>query len=196
MAIVKEVDGTGEISSGELAWALSLVRGSCRCGENGYRDYAQETVSRLEFIRRGRTSGLTLAQIGDILSVRDTAEKGSWSSYYDPWQSMRLDPADPIWHIELPGVEARSSIDLPTCSKWGEALAGRIPVGDEVILTGVATDCCVLATALGAADAGRYVTVVEDACAGQSDAAHEQALSLLELLSPMINVVKSDSLHI
>ncbi|KRE71877.1 heavy metal-responsive transcriptional regulator [Arthrobacter sp. Soil762] len=38
---------------------------------NGYRDYAQETVSRLEFIRRGRTAGLTLAQIGDILSVRD-----------------------------------------------------------------------------------------------------------------------------
>ena len=41
---------------------------------NGYRDYAQETVSRLEFIRRGRTAGLTLAQIGDILSVRDNGQ--------------------------------------------------------------------------------------------------------------------------
>ncbi|KAA0973090.1 heavy metal-responsive transcriptional regulator [Paeniglutamicibacter gangotriensis] len=41
---------------------------------NGYRDYAQETVSRLEFIRRGRTAGLTLAQIGDILSVRDIGQ--------------------------------------------------------------------------------------------------------------------------
>ena len=38
---------------------------------NGYRNYTQETVSRLEFIRRGRTAGLSLAQIGDILSVRD-----------------------------------------------------------------------------------------------------------------------------
>lgn len=38
---------------------------------NGYRDYAPETVSRLEFIRRGRTAGLTLAQIRDVLSVRD-----------------------------------------------------------------------------------------------------------------------------
>jgi nicotinamidase-related amidase len=109
---------------------------------------------------------------------------------------MRLDPADPIWDIELPDVEARGSIDLPTFSKWGEALADRIPAGDEVILTGVATDCCILATALGAADAGRYVTLVEDACAGQSDSAHEQALSLLELLSPMINVVKSDTVRI
>ncbi|GAC1606642.1 MAG: hypoxia response transcriptional regulator [Pseudarthrobacter sp.] len=41
---------------------------------NGYRDYPLETVSRLEFIRRGRTAGLTLAQIGDILSVRDLGQ--------------------------------------------------------------------------------------------------------------------------
>ncbi|SDP52010.1 Nicotinamidase-related amidase [Arthrobacter sp. ok909] len=126
--------------------------------------------------------------------VPDPAEDGSWSSYYDRWQSMRLDPADPIWHIELPDVEDRGSIDLPTFSKWGQELAERIPVGDEMILTGVATDCCILATALGAADAGRYVTVVEDACAGQSEAAHDQALNLMELLSPMVRVVKSESL--
>ncbi|WP_275779934.1 heavy metal-responsive transcriptional regulator [Paenarthrobacter sp. Y-19] len=41
---------------------------------NGYRDYPHETISRLEFIRRGRTAGLTLAQIGDILSVRDIGQ--------------------------------------------------------------------------------------------------------------------------
>lgn len=120
--------------------------------------------------------------------IPDPAEQGSWSSYYERWQTMRLDPADPIWHLELPNAPARCSIDLPTFSKWGQALAERIPVGDTVILTGVATDCCILATALGAADAGRYVTVIEDACAGQSDAAHDQALNLLELLSPMIKV--------
>lgn len=126
--------------------------------------------------------------------IPDPAEEGSWSAYYDRWQSMRLDPSDPIWQVELPGVQASGSIDLPTFSKWGEALAARIPVGEELILTGVATDCCILATALGAADAGRYVTVVEDACAGQSDTAHDQTLNLLGLLSPMINVVKSETL--
>lgn len=150
-------------------------------------DEAARTISRLA------ASGLE-----PILTrfIPDPAEKGSWSAYYDRWQRMRLDPADPVWHLELPDVEARGSIDLPTFSKWGEALADRIPVGEEVILTGVATDCCILATALGAADAGRFVTVVEDACAGQSDAAHDQALTLLELLSPMINVVKSEALLI
>ncbi|MGO4583260.1 cysteine hydrolase family protein [Arthrobacter sp. 2RAF6] len=139
---------------------------------------------------------LTSAGLRPIITrfVPDPAEPGSWSTYYDHWPSMRRDPADHIWDLMLPDVDARSSIDLPTFTKWGEALADRIPVGEELILTGVATDCCVLATALGAADAGRYVTVVEDACAGQSDAAQDQALNLMQLLSPMINVVKSEIL--
>jgi len=38
---------------------------------NGYRDYGDETVGRLDFIRRSRVAGLTLAQISDILQVRD-----------------------------------------------------------------------------------------------------------------------------
>lgn len=41
---------------------------------NGYRDYGDETVGRLDFIRRGRVAGLTLAQIGDILQVRDAGD--------------------------------------------------------------------------------------------------------------------------
>jgi len=126
--------------------------------------------------------------------VPDPTEPGSWSAYYDRWSSMRLDPADSIWDLELPGVEAGSSIDLPTFTKWGEELARLIPVGGELILAGVATDCCVLSTALGAADAGRYVTVVEDACAGQNDEAHDQAISLMRLLSPMINVLNSEAM--
>lgn len=38
---------------------------------NGYRDYSADAVPRLDFIRRGRATGLTLAQISDILKVRD-----------------------------------------------------------------------------------------------------------------------------
>lgn len=41
---------------------------------NGYRDYSPETVDRLQFIRRGRNAGLTLAQIGGILAVRDSGQ--------------------------------------------------------------------------------------------------------------------------
>lgn len=38
---------------------------------NGYREYEHPTVGRLEFIRRGQMAGLTLAQIHDILRIRD-----------------------------------------------------------------------------------------------------------------------------
>lgn len=144
----------------------------------------------------GTIASLVAAGLEPVMTrfVPDPTEEGSWSAYYDRWQSMRRDPADPIWQVELPDVQARGSIDLPTFSKWGDALADLVPIGGELILAGVATDCCVLSTALGAVDAGRYVTVVEDACAGQSDVAHQQALALMDLLSPMINIVKSHTL--
>lgn len=37
----------------------------------GYRDYRPEVLQRLDFIRRSRSAGLTLAQIRDVLDVRD-----------------------------------------------------------------------------------------------------------------------------
>ena len=76
----------------------------------------------------------------------------------------------------------------------GPELEALIPMGQDLILTGVATDCCVLSTALGAIDAGRHVTVVADACAAVSDTAQEQTLALLELLSPLVTVVTSREL--
>lgn len=38
---------------------------------SGYRDYTAGTVSRLEFIRRSKEAGLSLAQIKEILRIRD-----------------------------------------------------------------------------------------------------------------------------
>ncbi|WP_346927850.1 heavy metal-responsive transcriptional regulator [uncultured Arthrobacter sp.] len=38
---------------------------------NGYRDYGHDTLSRLEFIRRSQVAGLTLAQIHNIMRIRD-----------------------------------------------------------------------------------------------------------------------------
>ena len=57
------------------------------------------------------------------------------------------------------------------------------------MLAGVSTDCCVLSTALAAADAGGGVQVVGDACAGVNDVSHGQALGILRLYSPLVEVV-------
>lgn len=39
---------------------------------SGYRDYGEDTVARLDFIRRGRAAGLTLARIRDVIDIRDS----------------------------------------------------------------------------------------------------------------------------
>ncbi len=41
---------------------------------NGYRVYDASTITRLEFIRSGQGSGLTLAEIATILDLRDAGE--------------------------------------------------------------------------------------------------------------------------
>ena len=81
-------------------------------------------------------------------------------------------------------VEPFASWDIPTprrpnVLKHGprlEALAG--PEG-TIVLCGVSTDCCVISTALAAADAGLRVRVVGDACAGVTPASHEAALAVM-----------------
>jgi DNA-binding transcriptional MerR regulator len=40
----------------------------------GYRDYPDETITRLAFIRHARAAGLTLASIRGILAIRDAGQ--------------------------------------------------------------------------------------------------------------------------
>lgn len=99
---------------------------------------------------------------------------------------MRLPADSPSWDLTLPAEDGAPVISLPTFSKWGPELERAVGPGTSLVMCGVATDCCVLATAYAAADSGRSVTVVSDACAGATDDAHEQAIALLGMLDPMI----------
>src|SRR5450755_3433954 len=119
---------------------------------------------------------------------------GAWRKYYDQWPSA-LQPADArIYELvdEFAGQPGQT-LDATTFSKWGPELAGLTggPAGDpgQLVLAGVSTDCCVLSTALAAADAGVAVRVVADACAGVTDESHRQALGILRLYGPLVEVV-------
>lgn len=125
--------------------------------------------------------------------VRDPAEPGHWPAYYDRWASFRLGPDDPAWDLTLAVPDGARVVDEPTFSKWTPRLQGL--VGDAPLLVcGVATECCVLATALAAADAGREVKVVADACAGATRSLHEQALTIMDTMAPLLSVVTYDRL--
>ena len=41
---------------------------------NGYREYGPAVRSRSDFIRRGQAAGLTLAQIRDIIEIRESGD--------------------------------------------------------------------------------------------------------------------------
>ena len=59
---------------------------------SGYRDYSPDVVSRLDFIRRGRIAGLTLAQIRQVLDIRDGG--GAPCEHVKDLLTARLDALD------------------------------------------------------------------------------------------------------
>ena len=125
--------------------------------------------------------------------VRDPDERGAWADYYDVWPQFRVPAADPVWDLSVQVPPGAPVVDEPTFGKWGPALEAVVGEADLVVC-GLATECCVLATALAAADAGRRVTVVADACAGGTEAGHRAALDLLAANAPLITVVTSAEL--
>ncbi|QEP08343.1 MULTISPECIES: cysteine hydrolase family protein [Glutamicibacter] len=127
--------------------------------------------------------------------VRDAREQGAWQDYYDRWDQCRQGPDSPQWDLTLKPQPDDGILSLPTFSKWGHQLAELTSSSEHLVIAGVATDCCVLATVLGAVDAGKRVTVVTDACAGATHAAHQQALGLMELLNPMVQTVSVEQVE-
>lgn len=114
--------------------------------------------------------------------------QGAWRAYYDQWPFARQ-PADaPLWDVVPELAPTGPTVDATTFSKWGAALAARV-ADSTMVLCGVSTDCCVLSTAVAAADAGVAVRVVADACAGVSAQSHRAALDVLALYAPLVEVV-------
>lgn len=120
---------------------------------------------------------------------------GAWIPYYEEWAFALVPDADPLYDLTPPFVGIATTIETrPTFGKWDAAFAAMFGAGgaDTMLLAGVSTDCCVLSTALAAADAGIRVRVVADACAGLSPADHERALAAMALYAPLIEITSVD----
>jgi nicotinamidase-related amidase len=131
--------------------------------------------------------------------VAPATPAGSWRRYYESWPFALQPPDARIWElVDEFAAAAGPTLDTTTFSKWGPDLAprvraaGRDGLGNKLVLVGVSTDCCVLSTALAAADEGVSVRVVADACAGVDDDTHHKALGILRLYAPLVEVVTTD----
>jgi nicotinamidase-related amidase len=114
---------------------------------------------------------------------------GAWRDYYRAWPFARQPPDAPLYALVDP-FAGRPSLARPTFGKWGPELAAR--AGDELVVAGVSSDCCVISTVLAAADAGVRVRVVTEACAGATDDSHRQAMALMGLYAPLVELVGVD----
>ncbi|MCP1427723.1 nicotinamidase-related amidase [Microbacterium foliorum] len=114
----------------------------------------------------------------------------SWGAYFAAWPFADQSPDDPLFALvpDAVGLSPHATLDLPTFGKWGHEIETIVGRGAHVVLTGVATDCCVISTALAAADAGARVTVVADACAGSTAENQAAALHIMGLYPPQITV--------
>jgi nicotinamidase-related amidase len=121
--------------------------------------------------------------------VAPVAPAGAWREYYAQWP-FALQPSDAQLYALVEPFAGRSTLDATTFGKFGPELARY----DELVVAGVATDCCVVSTVLPAADAGVKVWVAADACAGASDEAHAAALALMASYAPLVEVTTVDAL--
>ena len=112
----------------------------------------------------------------------------SWISYYRKWPFALEAGSSWLWQVDA-AWRGHASVASHTFSKWIPEAFARFAPGAGVVLCGVSTDCCVLATALAAVDGGVPVRVVADACAAKTQAAHEAALGIMAARAPQLDLV-------
>jgi len=132
----------------------------------------------------------------DVIFTRFVAPerpRGAWVPYYEQWAFALVPDDDPLYALSEPFRDLARHVETrPTFGKWDAAFEAAMGGSSEMVLTGVSTDCCVISTALAAADAGVHVRVVADACAGISPADHQRALDAMALYGPLIEITTVD----
>jgi nicotinamidase-related amidase len=114
------------------------------------------------------------------------AAPGRWKTYYERWSmftGQTMDPGlvdlvDPLKAMALPS----NVYDKPTYSLFKTpAFVERLAEGgiDTIVMTGVETDVCVLATLFAAVDRGFRVVAVSDALTSSDEASHRAIMDLL-----------------
>jgi nicotinamidase-related amidase len=109
--------------------------------------------------------------------------RGTWRRYYRRWSSVTLDKLDPAlidvvhelkpWAKQVVDKAGYSAMSAPALRDAALSHSDHC-----LILSGVETDVCVLATAMEAVEAGLRVILATDALASSSESCHVKALEI------------------
>lgn len=124
---------------------------------------------------------------------------GMWRSYYRRWAQMTRQNLDPHFIDIIPELAALAPsaeiIDKDVYGPWlCTSLHKRLTDKgiDTLIITGLETEVCVLATISGAVDLGYRVIVVDDAVCSSTDISHDSILNVYrQRYSMQIEIVKT-----
>ena len=131
-----------------------------------------------------------------------TAAPGRWGRFYERWGSVTAEHLDPAL-LDLVAPLQALARDAAVFTKAGYSIFGapaflerlRARPVDTLVLTGVETDSCVLASLFDAVDRGYRVVVPRDAVASGSEAAHDAVLAqLLPRMAEQVDVTTVDEL--
>lgn len=142
-------------------------------------------LPRVEALVRARPARTLYTRF--ISAARAEAATGTWRRYYRRWASVTVDRIGTapfaLHDALLPHAVPQNVFDKATHDAF-DAPDFAARVGRDgpacVVLCGVETDVCVLATALSAIDLGHRVVLVRDALASSVPASHDAALKLMQ----------------
>ncbi len=138
-----------------------------------------------------------------FITARNAADaQGTWQRYYRHWASVTRDnlgDAALAVHPTLqPFAGAKQCFDKLTHDAFDSVSFAshiRATEPDALVLFGIETDVCVLATALSAVDLGYRVIVVTDACASSAPESHDACLAhIYPRFDQQIELLDTDTL--
>ena len=132
--------------------------------------------------------------IGTVLFTQYIAPEdpaGRWAVYNSEYRAINEDAfqCDMIDDMKPYLTDENLIIKSTYSSLTAEAIREAVLKADHVLLSGVVSECCVLATLMQAIDLGAHVVYLTDCTAGQSDENEMMVRRIAELFSPMHCIV-------
>lgn len=132
--------------------------------------------------------------VGTVLFTKYIAPEdpvGRWAEYNSEYRAVNEDEfqCDMIDEFKPYLTDENLVIKSTYSSLTVEEIREAVLRADHVLLSGVVSECCVLATLMQAIDLGAHVVYLTDCVSGQSDENEAMVRRIAELFSPMHCIV-------